>query len=159
MAKRGPKSAADLSEVVEGPWVPGEMASPSPELSLEMQEVWRSIAAGMPPEWSRDMGTGILLKELCRHVVFARRLSADVEAVRAEINLNPNDGRLRRQWHTLLRAYNLQTQRIGDLSTKLRLTRQSRQGARRGDQIARQGSSYPEPWTDWAGNRDDDTKQ
>jgi hypothetical protein len=109
------------------------------------------------PEWSRDMGTGIL--QLCRHVVFARRLSADVEAVRAEINLNPNDGRLRRQWHTLLRAYNLQTQRIGDLSTKLRLTRQSRQGARRGDQIARQGSSYPEPWTDWAGNRDDDTKQ
>jgi hypothetical protein len=58
-----------------------------------------------------------------------------------------------------LRAFNLQAQRIADLSTKLRLTRQSRQGARRGDQIARQGSGGRRPWTDWGLGSDDDAKQ
>jgi hypothetical protein len=156
MAKRGPKSAEDLSEVA---WIPGERADPPPDLSLEQQEVWESIAAGMPADWSRDVGTRIVLKELCRASVHARHLSGDAEAARTTLVAAPDNNRLRKEWLTLLRAFNLQAQRIADLSTKLRLTRQSRQGARRGDQIARQGSGGRRPWTDWGLGNDDDAKQ
>ena len=82
MSKRGPKSAEDLSGVA---WIPGERAAPPADLSPEQQEVWRSIAEGMPDNWSRDVGTRILLKELCRASVYARHLSGDAEAVRTAL--------------------------------------------------------------------------
>ena len=113
----------------------------------------------MPDNWSRDVGTRILLKELCRTSVYARCLANDAEAARTALTATPDNSQLRKEWLALLRAFNLQAQRIADLSTKLRLTRQSRQSARRGEQITSAGSSR-RPWTDWGlEDNSGDTKQ
>jgi hypothetical protein len=49
----------------------------------------------------------------------------------------------------LLRAHGYQSERIGNLSTKLRLTNQSRWSGRKADQQARRFAAGPKPWEDW----------
>ena len=134
--------AEDLSEVA---WIPGERADPPPDLSLEQQEVWKSIAAGMPADWSRDVGTRIVLKELCRASVHARHLSGDAEAARTTLVAAPDNNRLRRNGSPCCGPLICKPNASRISRPKLRLNRQSRQGARRGDQIARQGSGGRRP--------------
>ena len=56
----------------------------------------------------------------------------------------------------LLRSHGYQTERIGNLSTKLRLTKQSRYDASSAYRAAKDaGSAMKKPWLDWGENSSD----
>jgi hypothetical protein len=107
------------------------------------QETWREITGRMPADFFTAENRP-MLKEVCRHVRFADELAVELVAVRsrfAEVaaGSEPEPDRLkalaelRKNQLTLLLVHGYQTERIGNLSTELRLPPQSRQSARRGD--------------------------
>jgi hypothetical protein len=155
---RGPKSLAERV-ALSGPWVPGERPPPPPELEPVEQEAWRAITARLPADFFTAENRP-MLKELVRHVRYADELATDLQAVRVTLGevaagSDPPPikvkalAALRREQRELLRAHGYQSERIGNLSTKLRLTPQSRQSARRADQQARKLAAGPRPWEDW----------
>ena len=115
-----------------------------------------------------------MLRELCRHICYARELAKQVVKVRAEIQAFMEGsaadtagsmgiaerGRiqagLRDELCKLLRSHGYQTERIGNLSTKLRLTKQSRYDASSAYRAAKDaGSTMKKPWLDWGENSRD----
>jgi hypothetical protein len=79
MIKRGKKSAAELSVIVD---VSRRLPPPPPaELSDAQAAVWRDTAANLPGDWLDACGP--LLVEYCRHICRSRlieRLVRDFEA-------------------------------------------------------------------------------
>jgi hypothetical protein len=90
-----------------------------------------------------------MMKELARHIDFANALAADIEAART--SSSPDRPALL----ALLRAHGYQTERIGNLSTKLRLTKASRytRAAEAAAIASRNASSDVAPWNDWGPGR------
>jgi hypothetical protein len=136
-----------------GPIVPGERQPPPPELTSEEQRIWVDISASMPWDWfTADVRP--LLTELCRHVVYARFLAAEIDAVRQRLGEVERWGGEYDKWRAelskLMRAHALQSERISQLATKLRMTNQSRYQARGGEQNRRTVSGAVEkPWETW----------
>src|SRR5262245_16984573 len=61
--------------------VPSPKLEPPVTLALEATKIWHEIVGRLPAEWfSADNAP--LLEQLCNHTVFARRLAADIEALR-----------------------------------------------------------------------------
>jgi hypothetical protein len=152
------------------------LASPPPppeELEPEQQLEWEAITARLPADWFS--GENIpMLKELCRHITYARELARQVLKVRAEIQAfmegsaadtagsigiaerRKIQAGLRDELFRLLRSHGYQTERIGNLSTKLRLTKQSRYDASSASRAAKNaGSAMKKPWLDWGENSGD----
>ena len=115
-----------------------------------------------------------MLKELCRHITYARELARQIVKVRAEIQAfmegsaadtagsmgiaerRKIQAGLRDELCRLLRSHGYQTERIGNLSTKLRLTKQSRYDASSAYRAAKDaGSAMKKPWLDWGENSSD----
>jgi hypothetical protein len=115
-----------------------------------------------------------MLRELCRHISYARELARQVAKLRAEIqavmegsagdtagSVGVAESRkiqagLRDELCRLLRSHGYQTERIGNLSTKLRLTKQSRYDASSAYRAAKDaGSVVKKPWLDWGENSSD----
>jgi hypothetical protein len=118
-------------------------------LTPKQQAIWRELVASVDRDWFGD--TRPLLTELCAHIDYARMIAGAIEQVRAklvELPLGSKEAKsLSRQLASLLRSHGKQSSAIASLSTKLRLTPQSRQSARRADQVrARTG---PRPWEGW----------
>jgi hypothetical protein len=167
--KPGRKSTYDLLE----PTNAGKPPPPPEELEPEQQLEWEAITARLPADWFS--GENIpLLKELCRHITYARELARQVVKVRAEIQAfmagsaadtagsegiaerRTIQATLRDELCRLLRSHGYQTERIGNLSTKLRLTKQSRYDASSAYRAAKDaGSVMKKPWLDWGENSTD----
>ena len=115
-----------------------------------------------------------MLKELCRHITYARELARQMQKLRAEIQAvmegsaadtagsvgiaeeQEDPTGLRDELCRLLRSHGYQTERIGNLSTKLRLTKQSRYDASSAYRAAKDaGSVMKKPWLDWGENSSD----
>jgi hypothetical protein len=62
-----------------------------------------------------------------------------------------------REYRAALRCHCDQSQMIGVLSTKLRLTPQSRYQSSTAKTAAKAESSYPDPWSDWGNDRPDES--
>ena len=78
--KPGRKSTYDLLE----PTIPAKPPPPPEELEPDQQLEWEAITAQLPADWFS--GENIpMLKELCRHITYARELARQVVKVRAEI--------------------------------------------------------------------------
>ena len=141
------------------PTIPGKRRAPPPELNEREAKTWREIVARLPPGWFTSDNSAVL-KELCRHVRLSDDLTADIATARAAVDdarrASISTGKLLRDYLVLLRAHALQSERIGTLSTKLRLTNQSRE-AKAARSQADAASTYPEPWNDWRRNPDDGT--
>ena len=139
-----------VSTSADGPIIQSKRASPPKDLTSKQQAIWREIVADVDRGWFAD--TRHLLKELCAHIDYARMLAAGIEEVRARLVGLPlgskEERAMSRQLASLLRSHGKQSAAIANLSTKLRLTPQTRQSARRADQVrARTG---PRPWEgDW----------
>jgi hypothetical protein len=133
---------------------------PPPELDQQEQEIWRGIVEELPGDWFAPESRP-LLKELCRHIRYANDLDWELATVRAalakldsgsaSINARLRDvARLQRHYHSLLRAHGYQSERIGNLATKLRLTNQSKivvsTAAKKAKDMPPSG---PLPWEDW----------
>jgi hypothetical protein len=158
--KPGRKSTYDLL----APMIPGKRPSPPDDLTPEQQVEWEAIVARLPVDWFT--GENIpMLKELCRHITYARELAVEIAAVKvmlsevtawtaAEAEKSNVMAAGRKELCGLLRA---KSERIGNLSTKLRLTKLSRyEDARTAARAARDaGGTRPKPWEDWGENVSD----
>jgi hypothetical protein len=148
-----------------GPLMPGSgrRPSPPPELTAREAKIWRDVTQRLPASWFTS-DNAMLLKELCRHIRHADDLSIDltmartaVDQVRADPKQDPR-GKLRAEatahYFSLLRAHAHQSERMGQLATKLRLTPSSRYAPGKAATEAAK-ASYPRPWNDWRGGRDE----
>ena len=169
--KPGRKSSYDLL----APMIPDQSPPPPEELEPDQQLEWKAITARLPVDWFT--GENIpMLKELCRHITYARELARQIVKVRAEIQAfmegsaadtagsgvaerRKIQAGLRDELCRLLRSHGYQTERIGNLSTKLRLTKQSRYDASSAYRAAKDaGSTMKKPWLDW-GEKPSDRQQ
>jgi hypothetical protein len=76
--KPGRKSTYDLL----APMIPGKRPSPPDDLTPEQQVEWEAIVARLPADWFS--GENIpMLRELCRHICYARELAEEIAAVKA----------------------------------------------------------------------------
>ena len=85
--KPGRKSTYDLLE----PIIPGKPPPPPKELEPDQRLEWEAITARLPVD--SFTGENIpMLKELCRHITYARELAGQIMKVRAERNPGGDGG-------------------------------------------------------------------
>jgi hypothetical protein len=117
------------------PIIPGKQRRPSPPAQLDAREgaIWTKIITQLPADWITAEAAP-MLTELCRHIHHADDLSADLAVARAAVDElrkqpDPDSAKLAaamEEYRALLRAHGYQSERIGNLATKLRLSPQSR---------------------------------
>jgi hypothetical protein len=119
MGQRGRTSSAALS-VVAGTDIDGRPQAPS-DLTEFQRGVWDRTVANEAADVFRTAALQQLLKEYCRHVETADRLSKQVDRATGKgSNLSYQD------IDCLLRMRDRETKALADKATKLRLTNQSR---------------------------------
>ena len=167
MSSRGQSGMYNQRRVAEAQVVPGTRVPPPPELNLAEAATWREIVERLPADWFTAENRP-LLKELCRHIGHADALSVDIEAARVELadlkKIGPDElaaigmssMELRKairavtgDYHARLRLHAFQTERIGNLSTKMRLSQQTRLAPAVSKARADQGPAGPKPWQNW----------
>ena len=114
----GRKSAAALSVVVSN--IDGRPRAPH-DLTEFQADVWDRTVANEAADTFRTAALQQLLKEYCRHVETADRLSKQVDRATDE-GSNMSIEELEK----LLRCRDRETKALADKATKLRLTNQSR---------------------------------
>jgi hypothetical protein len=138
-----------VSSSADGPIIPSKREPPPKDLTPKQRDIWRELVADLDRDWFSD--TRHLLTELVAHIDYARMLAAGIEAVRARLSGvavgSTEEKALSRQLASLLRSHGKQSASIANLSTKLRLTPQSRQSARGADQTRRRTGTRP--WEGW----------
>ncbi len=160
--KQGKWSAEDQRGVAPEARLP----PPEPPAELEPPErvIWRAITSKLPGDWFAPE-TVPMLQELCRHIRHANDLALDLAAARAGLKaLQDGDGALltiaermalmgegSKTMERLLRAHGYQSERIGNLATKLRLTNQAKVPAASAARKARDEREPVglQPWEDW----------
>lgn len=159
MSKQGRWSADDqraASPIVPGtPPVPLE---PPPELDEIERVIWRGIVAKLPPD-RIEPDSAPLLKEMVRHIRIADEVMGELASVRARLaavraesgpvaKRTKAEASLMREYNSLVNAHGYQSERIGNLGTKLRMTNQTKLLV--GSKAVREREPEgPEPWTDW----------
>jgi hypothetical protein len=142
------------------PIIPGSERRPPPPAELEAREraIWTKIIARLPAIWITAEAQP-MLTELCRHIRIADDLSVDLTEARAAINAirkspEPDSEALAmatQEYLALLRAHGFQSERIGNLSTKLRLTPQARYAPSTANRAT--SRTLERPWEDWGEDR------
>lgn len=153
-------------------YIPGERPDPPPELREPEAAVWRRIVGRLPVDWFAADNEP-LLKELCRHVIHADELSARLEDTRQSIvalgelvraggvvDVQTLQARetlveLSKVEMMLLRAHGYQSERIGNLATKLRLTNQSQEQPKKAGTRRDVVPPGKKPWEGWQSDGDD----
>jgi hypothetical protein len=163
MSSRGQSGMYNQRRVAEAAVVPGARVAPPPELNEAESATWRKIVERLPADWFTAENTP-LLKELCRHIGHADALSVDIANVRSELASlagarceTPEDEVLRRKmirvatadYHALLRLHAFQTERIGNLATKMRLSQQARLAPAVSKAKAENAPAGTKPWQGW----------
>ncbi len=138
MAERGRTSAASLS-VIAGA-IDGR-PSPPTDLTKAQKEIWERTVANEAVDVFKTAALQQLLKEYCRHVDTAGRLSRQIEAAMAEgseVELGALD--------RLLKMRDRETKALADKATKLRLTNQARYTPQSAGTAARKAHTEQKPW-------------
>ena len=118
MAKRGRKSAAELSVVRVA--LEGYRPAAPDELTAQQALTWREIVDSVPGGWiSRAQEP--LLAAYCRHVSAANRLSAMIDKCNQDLE---ERGALQR-FSKLLSMRERETKALSSLATRMRFTQQS----------------------------------
>ena len=138
MKQRGRKSVAELATVTPFP----VRLLPAPaDLSEPEAEVWSGVVATKPGDWW-DAATVPLLAQYCRAVVMSEFIGEQVRQCAAALASDPD------QLGTLKELRKIQAGLAGEmkaLATSMRLTQQSRYGARGSDTAARKATGR-KPW-------------
>ena len=137
----------------DGPIIQSAREPPPDDLTPKQQAIWVEITKDLDRDWFAD--TRHLLAELVAHIDFAAMLREGIEDVRTQLARLPlgtkEERATSRQLTALLRAHGKQSAAIAHLSTKLRLTPQSRQSARRADQVRNRTGPRPWEWREGGG--------
>ena len=146
MGRFGPKSAAEW----DGPIMPGARPEPPEDLEPEEAAEWLAITRQLPSDWFTSE-TVPLLRELCRHIVYARGLAKDITRLKRKLSPDEAD---RKELRALLDAHGSQSSHIATLSTRLKLTKQSRYArADAAGSATRDALPGRKPWEDWRDDR------
>lgn len=139
MGQRGRTSTAALA-VVGGTDIDGRPKAPS-DLTTFQRDVWERTVANEAADVFGTAALQQLLKEYCRHVETAHRLSQQVDRATCDgsnIELDELD--------KLLRCRDRETKALADKATKLRLTNQSRYTPGAAGTAAKKGAAAKKPW-------------
>lgn len=141
--KRGRKSAAEREAaalaVIKGSF--GTRPEPPEELTMDQKEIWRRVTAGEPPEFFATVTAQNLLRDYCRHVDEANRLSVALDSLD-----DPLDGDLPK-YKTFLNLRDRETKAAADKATKLRLTNQSRYNPQKAARVVQNHAvTSSKPW-------------
>lgn len=158
MTKTSYKSSAQ--KATDAAVIPGARAPAPPELEPEAVPLWVEIVNRLPADWVVSENK-VLLREYCRHALYADAFARDIAAVRAQLDelavgLQPDRATLTlvatttEKLHELHRMHGFETDRLVTLATKMRFTQQSKYFP---DKAAvRSRNSAPAglpPWQDW----------
>jgi hypothetical protein len=139
MGQRGRTSTAALS-VVGGTDIDGRPKPPS-DLTEFQCRVWQRTVANEAADVFGTAALQQLLKEYCRHVETADRLSKQVDRATDEgSNLSYQD------IDCLLRMRDRETKALADKATKLRLTNQSRYTPGAAGTASKNAAAAKKPW-------------
>jgi hypothetical protein len=133
----GRKSAAALSVVVAN--IDGRPRAPD-DLTEFQQQVWERTVANEAAEVFKTAALQQLLREYCRHVETADRLSKQVDMAVGE-----GSNHSLQELDTLLRMRDRETKALADKATKLRLTNQARYTPQAAATAAKKASER-KPW-------------
>jgi hypothetical protein len=140
MKQRGRKSAAELSTISAGGVAIIRRPDPPAHLGGDAAVVWRATTNSLPADWFSP-GAQPLLEALCALTVSQRY------TVRALQRIEEGDDEFDHpNWQNLQKQLGEVSGRIATLATRLRLTPQSRYGARAADTAARNEAVGPPPW-------------
>lgn len=139
MGQRGRSSSAALS-VVAGTDIDGRPRAPC-DLTPFQQEVWERTVANEAADVFRTSALQQLLKEYCRHVETADRLSKQADLYTAD-----GSNHSLQDIDTLLRMRDRETKALADKATKLRLTNQSRYTPGSAGTAAKNSGGEKKPW-------------
>ena len=140
MGERGPKSAEELMVTASSAALVQRMEPPDELWRDEECAVWRQVVEALPADWFSPADAPLLV-QYCRHVVQARRVAQlirQMEHTSAPLDLDA--------WTRLMRAQDAQSAAVARLATKMRLSQQSRYGARAAHTAARRGTRGKAPW-------------
>jgi hypothetical protein len=136
--KPGRKSAASLTVVCPTAFAP--RPDPGPGLSEAEADLWRHIVASLPADWF-DAGSLPILTAYVRSVAVCELLAEMI--ARLDDLADPEQFK---RYAALLRLRDRESHGMAYMATKLRLTQQSRYGARGADGAARRAPTGPKPW-------------
>jgi phage terminase small subunit len=139
MGARGRKSKAELSTISYDGLEIHRRPDPPDHMGDDAAEIWRAITNSLPADWFSP-GTLPLLEALCGLTVSQRYTLRAVQGVERDGQDFDGDS-----WVNLLRQMGEISGRIATLATRLRLTPQSRYGARSADTAARNAGDGPKP--------------
>lgn len=135
----GRKSVAALS-VVAGTAIDGRPKAPA-DLTEFQQEVWERTVANEAADVFKTAALQQLLRDYCRHVETAERLSVQIDRATAEgSNMSLDD------LTKLVRLRDCETKASADKATKLRLTNQARYTPQAAATASRKASGDVKPW-------------
>jgi len=142
MAKRGPKSKADLEagNVIVGSF--GKRPDPPDELNPRQQEIWRETVASEASDFFSTAALRSLLANYCRHTEAAEGISSVINEFKPEW-LKNSDGSKR--YHLLIKMREIEVRASLSCATKLRLTNQSRYTPQAASTAAR-NAPKAKPW-------------
>ena len=141
MAKRGPKSAAELENVVVGNF--GRRPDPEAGLMPEEEEIWRQTVASEAADFFNTAALRGLLKDYCRHRAASEKISEVINVFKTDW-LKNSDGANR--YRDLLKMRDAEARAAADKATKLRLTNQSRYTPQAASTASRSAAKGIKPW-------------
>ena len=141
MAKRGPKSAAELALVTS--ISRGERPSPPDELTERQADIWRETVATEPVNLFCTAVLKGMLGDYCRHKEAAELVSGVISTFKPEW-LKNSDGAKR--YKELLSMRDQETRAAVGIATKLRLTNQSRYTPQAAATASRNAAIGSKPW-------------
>jgi hypothetical protein len=134
MPRRSAASLAIVTPDLSRPKAPAE-------LTKDEAVVWEEVVSTKPADWfTRD--THPLLVAYCRATVVSRVIAKQVDAFNQEWLVQ--DGGLAR-YEKLVRMQRSQSTLLATLATKMRISQQSKYGARGANSHAKAGAA-PKPW-------------
>ena len=143
MAKRGPKSAAEIAveNVVVGNF--GRRPDPEDGLTAEEEQIWRETVASEAADFFCTAALRGLLKDYCRHRAAAEKISEVLNVFKTDW-LKNSEGANR--YRDLLRMRASESHAAADKATKLRLTNQSRYTPQAASTASRSAAKGMKPW-------------
>jgi phage terminase small subunit len=140
MGSRGRKSARELSTISGTGIELHRRPEPPAHLGDEATGIWRATVNSLPADWFSP-GTLPLLEAFCGLTISQRYTIRALQRIEREGNDFERD-----EWERVLKQLGEVSGRIATLATRMRLTPQSRYGARGADTAARSVGDVPKPW-------------
>jgi phage terminase small subunit len=140
MGARGRKSAKSLSTISAGGIELHRRPEPPEHMGDEAGAIWRSITNSLPADWFSP-GTLPLLEAFCGLTVSQQLTLRSLQRLE-----RGGDDFDRDDWVALLNQLGTLSGRIATLATRMRLTPQSRYGARGAATAGQLPPDGPKPW-------------